>query len=86
MKDPIKFRSEVVSSTRDENQLYHDDMFAEDVFITLPHKPQFIESYDYREFNGVPIKEVAEVLNRYHHLILKAEMEYYKWRRDRNKT
>ena len=78
----IKFQNEALVTFIDKNIKYHDDMFGENVFILLNNKPEFIHSYDYREFNGVPIKIMAEVLQKYYYKVFDADMEYYKWRKE----
>jgi len=61
----IKFESRVLISLRDKTTPYHDDMFGEDVWVSLGEKPIYINSYDYREFNGVPIGEMAKFLDKW---------------------
>ena len=60
----IEFETKTVVSTHGGQVRYHDDMLGEQVWISC-QKPQCVNSVDYREFNGVPIKEMAKFLEKY---------------------
>ena len=60
----IEFESRFLISTKTGETPYHDDMLGEDVWISFD-KPNFIHSYDWREFNGIQIKKIAELLEKW---------------------
>ena len=75
MNREIKFENRIVVSVRSGEELYHDDMCGEDVWISLRYKPEFIDSYDFREFNGIPIKEMTKILEKYDEKIVRADLD-----------
>ena len=75
MEKEIKFSNEILVSTIDGDSHYHDDMLGERVWIMLDRKPPFIKSYDYREFNGKPIKEMAKKLKKCHDIMVNADLK-----------
>lgn len=74
----IIYLSDAIATTQSRNDFYHDDMFNESVFVLLLNKPDFIDSYDYREFNGLTIGRMAEILGKYKSAVIKAEITYYR--------
>lgn len=64
MKEEIKFNSRVLVSTKTGDVAYHDDMNGENVWFNVD-RPRFIHSYDWREFNGIPISEIAAILEKW---------------------
>lgn len=64
-KKEVKFENNVLVSLLNGEELYHDDMYGEEVWINLRYKPEFLTSYDYREFNGIKIEDMARLLGDY---------------------
>jgi len=71
----IKFDNEVLVSTYSGDTKYHDDMLSESVWIMMDRKPSYVKSYDYREFNGKTIKEMAKELKRCNDIMVHADLK-----------
>ena len=63
--EQIKFESQHLVSTKSGETVYHDDYNGEAVWFNLSRIPHFITSTDFREFNGVKIKDIASFLDFY---------------------
>ena len=74
----IKFENEVLVSTYNGDTKFHDDMLGETVWIMLDKKPPYVNSYDYREFNGERIADVAYELLRCHNIMINADLKMLK--------
>lgn len=64
----------VLFTTESPDTLYHDDMFNETVFVSVRYIPRNIASFDFREFNGVPIKTMAGILEEFDEACSQAEL------------
>lgn len=59
------FKSKYLMSDLPETAIYHDDFNGEGVWFNLPIIPHFIDSNDFREFNGKSIKDISDFLESY---------------------
>ncbi len=65
MSQEIQFESKHLVSYYPADFTYHDDYNGEGVWFNLPRIPFFLNSTDFREFNGFKLKDIAKFLDDY---------------------